>query len=563
MTLSRYQALRVLLAALLLAWACGLAVAAVRLNAWQEELTRVLIQLRSDELLRASVRQRDQVHPQWYRKRALALLSAVERLRADTSWSLVMPGSWRWIDDLEERAAATVDRAFGHVVVETIRRELENRTATITGVPLDPGSGMLQASADCRAAALPTAAQGRVAALGDLPEFAAAAQQLEAIRQLDRAVDSLVALQDSRSARPDDMRLLVRYTLGAELSGSASRSISMFLSQASLPGPELEALRERLGAAVRCSATKSMVALHARWFAGNELLGAEDELSRLAPAVLFESSSRIGLGPSAARMASAAQAIGRQQAVLAQDPHAWLRSPVPPLGADYERLLSHMGEVALLGPRGVEQVRADAESQHAQLRRRAEQLARASGGLRWDEADRRFTLAPERVRLREGLLRLLDLRLMREAPVEIWQPASLRADLQPWLEDIAATVRERYRFMRDGAALFPRSMRPQLVRYVDDRLAQYLFERASRMILGELEASPAGSYNVVQHVLQRIALVEYAVLDGGSSTLAARLRQRLERDILAPLATTQPPVPLAPLAPSTLPGWSVTPGFVN
>ncbi len=57
------------------------------------------------------------------------LRRAVERLRDNTGWMAVMPGSWRVFDDLEARTTERIDATFGEWVVETLRRELEDQLA--------------------------------------------------------------------------------------------------------------------------------------------------------------------------------------------------------------------------------------------------------------------------------------------------------------------------------------------------------------------------------------------------------------------------------------------------
>ena len=151
-----------LVGALLLAWAVGLVVASVRLQSWQREVSSVMIQLRADDLLRSSVRERDQIQPEWYQRRALVLLSAVERLRENTSWTLVMPGSWRIFDDLQERTAARIDAAFSQIVVETIRRELDTRGARLSGLPQRAPGGEVETASGCPPpAATPPSPHGR------------------------------------------------------------------------------------------------------------------------------------------------------------------------------------------------------------------------------------------------------------------------------------------------------------------------------------------------------------------------------------------------------------------
>jgi type VI secretion system protein ImpL len=238
----RGQLTSVVLTLLLGAWAAGIGIAAWRLHGWQREISQVLVQLRADDLLRASVAAtHERIDPQWYRRRALALMNAVERMREDSAWTLVIPGSWRSVDDLEERAMARIADAFGLVVVETLDRELDRRASALTGLPLTP-AGHLATQSRCVPPPLHGPAQAATSTgAASTPEHAALRSFLEQVRDLDRAVTGLSALQRSGQAAPDDLRHLVRYALGEELSGPASRSLSLF--HASAPAGDASGLR--------------------------------------------------------------------------------------------------------------------------------------------------------------------------------------------------------------------------------------------------------------------------------------------------------------------------------
>ena len=137
--------------ALLAVWFLGLVGAAVQLERWQEQLSRTLLQLAADKEFRARVSQRDEMDPQWYRRKALVLLAALEKVRRDSWWTLSIPGSWNRFDDLEERLAARMEREFGDIVLETLRRELSARGSRLTGAPLAPGGADLRSPIECAA----------------------------------------------------------------------------------------------------------------------------------------------------------------------------------------------------------------------------------------------------------------------------------------------------------------------------------------------------------------------------------------------------------------------------
>lgn len=554
-----------LVGALLLAWAVGLVVASVRLQSWQREVTSVMIQLRADDLLRSSVRERDQIQPEWYQRRALALLSAVERLRENTSWTLVMPGSWRIFDDLQDRAAAKIDAAFSRIVVETIRRELDTRAARLSGLPQRAPGGEVETASACPApAATQTSAPANAQAspsLEQLPEYQSTLRHLAQVRELDRAVGALLALRQPETARTEDMRLLVRYSLGAELSGTASRSLGLFHAQAMLPQQQAEALVERLRFAVWCSTFKSAQAIHARWLGQQELFATEERLARLGPATLFEPSSRVGWSTSVARMRTAAELLDRQARAVAES-QPWMFTPEPKFGPAYDELLKRVGDIRLLGPEAVARIQADAAEHHAQFRRRFDaQFARAGAGVVRDTSNGnvRLVLSPERSALQAGLVRLLDEPFMKEVPRDpAVHPAAFVQSPDAMLEELAELVRRRHGFMRGSLKVFPKAVQSQVSRYVDDRMAQHAFDQIASYVATETDPM-VGGYGRVHQAHHRADRVEATVVDAGAPSLAARLRQRLEREVLAPIvasAATQAPnvtQALSPSVPSSMP----------
>ena len=562
--LSWLTGIEFLLAALLLAWAIGLGVAAVRLNQWQQEVSHVLVQLRADDLLRASVVPgRDTIEPEWYRRRALALLAAVERMRDDTLWTLVMPGSWRRFDDLEERATAHIARAFGVVVVETVQRELDLRASQITGVPLQAGIGRsgLAGATLCAAPAVDRATPVRQAAtLADLPEHAALTRFLDQARVLDQAVSALASLQLGGQAHPDDLRLLVRYALGAELSGSASRSLALFHASAPGSDAQVRALPVRIEAALRCSLFKGMDALHQRWLAANELLATEEALQRAAPARLFDRRESDDFSVQHARMREVTALIQQQRRYLAQGGQAWMHSDTPQLGPDHEQLLRQVQAVNLLGPATATQLRERTAASHAQFRRRFDAMfARTGSGVVWKGEGLGYALSEERQSLGEGLEALLREPFMAEAQPGGLQHARLAPELQGPPRELVALVEQRRSFVRGTLQRFPSALRPAVTRFVDGRLADLAYQQAAEYLFAELGTSGTPFEGVAQ-VRERVGQLHAALADAGAPSMAARLRIRLERDMVAPLLQLESSLRVLPLFDARLADFSAWQG---
>ncbi|AEG94264.1 hypothetical protein [Ramlibacter tataouinensis] len=542
--------------ALLVAWACGLAVAAVRLDAWRHELSRTLIQLRADTLFRANMaRERDKIQPAWYRQKALSLISALERMRHDAAWTLFMPGSWHVFDDLEERLAGHIGEAFGHTVVDTVHRELYARAAVLTGVPQDAVTAQLQVGRGCTAPGA-RAATGRHANATpeDMPEYAALTQYLAQAEALDRAVQALTRLQSPATAKPEDVQMLVRYALQAELPGEVSRSIALFHSMAGREGRAAHDLATRIQWATRCSLGSGMAALHARLMTGNELLSLETELAQ-AGAGLFDPAHRAApASPEAVlvRYHQVSALLQRQEALLAQGRHEWMQQDAMQLGPGYQRLVERIAAIGLLGPQAAAQVQAEADRAFVQFRQRFNALfGRPGSGIVWLPGERRFALSPERQALREGFSVLL-----REPSMAL--PRGAAPGTEPRRTTVAATVavaapsafgpgdvqemlEARKRLLREALPVFPPRARASVARFVNARVAQVAYERAALALAppaGEAALGPLDSSAVAMQ-RDRAAALQALLQELGAPGLAQQLRDTLGREQLRRIASAE------------------------
>lgn len=476
--------LRRMVAVALGAWMAALAVAAVKLDAWNDDLVNTLLQIRADATLRERMaQQRETIPREWYRSKALALLAAAERLQDDAAWTLFIPGSWRLFDNLKERVGLRIERAFSEIAVETMRRELHFVASQITGVPLDAGTAALQAGRDCTRPAPPVADSGA----REPAEFVAARDYLARVAQLDQALQAMSALQGPGPADPDDLRLLVRYTLGAELPGRLARSTG-FVRRGLRPGEAAQAALSmaRLQQAARCGLGKAMSALDTRLFERNELLATEAFLAQRTVR-LFAPGARPGpAGETLQALREVAAALDQQHALLAHTDYAWMHRGTPSLGPTHEKLLASVVDIPLLlGPEAVDQVRR--QSGKALLHFRGQFAAAFRNGgepsLVWANDSGRLVPAPERIALRDGLHALLREPFMvqpGDGGFLVGEASLVSWDTQQ-LEQAVATGQVRRRFMANGLPKFPPAVRSAVARIVDAQLAQLVQDRIDRL----------------------------------------------------------------------------------
>ena len=527
-------------------WLIGLVVAAVQLAAWNDELVRTLLQIRADNVFRLRMAEgREPIPREWYRSKALALLAASEKMQDDTTWALFVPGSWALFDNLRQRVELRIERAFSDIAVETIRRELYFRASKLTGVPQDGQTAELLATADCAPPPLAAdpAAPAKPAGPQELPEFIAALNQLAEVEELDRAVQAMLALRSPSGADAQNLRLLVRYTLGVELPGRVSRSVAFFRTSVK---PEdvghAAAGVPRLQQAVRCSVVKAMTALDTRLFERNDLLATEAFLAQRAPR-LFAPGARPG--PFAEMVAGYREviaALDQQEALLADAGYAWLHDPTAKLGPAHDRLLARIGSVGLLGPETVEQVRSQSG---AAARRFGRQFTAVFGAgsepaFVWRKDRGRLALSPQRLALRDGLVALLQEPFMA-APGNHALPAAAPGPLS-WdarqLEQALAVADTRRRFAADGLRKFPPAVRQSIARFVDGQLAQLVQDRTfEAMSPATLAAAPSlADLPAYRAQREQLAQVQALLADLGGRGTAERLRALVSHELVERLA---------------------------
>lgn len=515
-------------------WAAGLAWAAVQLDAWRGELTRTLVQLNADAQFRHRLAGgRGSVDPEWYRRKAIALLAANDRLQGHAAWTLFVPGSWRIFDDLEERLATRIEREFGEIVVDTMRHELLARTRELTG------SGAAGSTA-CTAP-LPAAGAGRLsAAPQDLAEYVAVRDYLQRLESLDAAAQAFLALQRTGTAEPQQLRMLVRFTLGTDLPVNLLHSAALFHDHDEVAlQPAL--LQAGLQGAVRCALFKGMDALHARLLSANELLALEGALVR-SSAGLFEGGGRAPVAERLERFKAVSTLLEDQESLLGRGHNAWMRYGSRYFGPEYDALLEHVRRISLLGPEVETQLIVHAHEAFMGFRAQFEKTfgSAPAGGIIWLERERRFGLAPERAALRQGLRNLLQQPFMREdAPA-----TAVAGSGDLGVQEAAAWLQSRERFASEALPALPAFTRPAVAELVDGRIADLVYQRA---YLALKEQSAPGSDTVAipfdvrgyRERASQVAALQRVLRKVGAHHLAARLGMLHTEPLLRQLASAQ------------------------
>ena len=530
-------------------WGLGLLVASVQLSKRNPELARALTQIETDANYRARASERGEAIPSdWYRAKTLSLLAAIEKLGTDKAWTFFMPGSWEIFDNLDERVAERIEREFGEIAINTLRRELYARAADMTGVSQDGSTGELIIGGECAApagfAAIAAAPRRSSLAVEDLPDFAAVLQYLTAVERLDQAIVSMVRLQKPNQNEANDLRLLVKYTLGAELPGNISQSIRFFRGS-DAPGAISPAAISvmHIQQAVRCSFGKGMNALDQRLFVNNDLLVSERQITALgarlfAPDARISSFSKTGGG-----YREVLAAVKDQDSLLASGKGGWMRQTSLNLGPAYDGALQRVTQSRrLLGPESAEAARqhAIAEFQKFSAEFYARFGAEGQSGVLWQEKDARFVLSADRVALRDALTGLLAQPFMtppgdREIP-EIVAQSVLVWDASR-LDQALALSDAHKRFFGEGLVKFPPAARPSVTAFVNFQFARLVSDQAveALSISGRSDPGAVADALAFEASRGRLIKVQGLLTELGAKGKADNLRSLISQDAIARL----------------------------
>lgn len=529
-------------------WSIGLVVATYQLSHTQGELTRALAQIQADADFRARASERGETIPSdWYRRKALSLLGMIEKLGTETVWTVFMPGSWRVFDDLRDRAAERIEREFGEIAIATLRRELYGRASEMTGVTQDISTSELIIGGECIA---PPGSNGSVdgarkasLAVEDLPEFSAMLQYLNSVEMLDQAIQAMIRLQKPSQTEASDLRLLVKYTLGTDLPGNASRSLQYFRGNPSPGGgsPAVVSVTP-IQQATRCTLLKGMQGLNTRIFVNNDLLLSEQKLSRLAGQLFMTDATSAGFGPTVDAYRDVLGVIRDEENLLASGKGSWMRQPTLNLGPAYDRVLARVAQARLLGPEAADQIRQAAYQSFQKFS--SEYATRvesgSNGGVIWVEKEARYALSADRTALRDALANLLSQPFMttsrdRDFP-EVPAQSILSWDLQR-LDKALSLGEVRKRYLSESLPKFPVGPRRSVEVFVDSQFARLVNEEVVEALTVNSSADAAGMIDSgpFDAARTRLAKVQALLADLGARGKADQLRGLVSRDAMARL----------------------------
>jgi type VI secretion system protein ImpL len=524
-------------------WAIALVVAGVRLSSDAQDMVAALVQL--DRETRASLPGSGAPDLEHNRNRAVSTLALMERVDAGVMWSAAVPGSWSLFDDLHDRLRARLEKGFSENSLEPLRQGAYARVSKLTGVPTDPSTGHLIAGAGC---ALPAgwdeqvrSAQRTGIDVEDLPEFAAMLQYTGRLEELDRAVKAMARLTEGPQAPAgDDLKLVARVFLGAELPGNPHRAAALLRQQARSAAPlSLSAMQQAAG----CSYELAAQALYARVFTRNELLLAERAVAERLQQVIA-SAAAVDWIQQLQGWQGVQDALRQQELLLAPGKGGWMRRRNLQLGQAHDALLQRVQAVSLLGAAPLEQARKVANDELARfladwdtaLGGKADPLGGA--GLQWQDKESRWALSEDRAALQAGLAALRAQPFMRTAghrPLPEMPAGSMLAWEKGRLDQALALGDARKRFQAELLPRFPLAVREYVEGLADAALADGVVDQVASGAVLVPRSTLASAASTSEADRVRLAKVRMLLGELGAEDAAGRLQQLVAADAVARL----------------------------
>ena len=529
--------------ALLGGWGIGLAVATVQLHHRNATLVGALDDLQKGAQERASAEHGGQPLPaDWYRRHALALIGVNDRLHSGLDWSVFMPGSWSVVDDLDERVRQRFAREFGAIVVTALERELLARVGTLAGIARDPGTGQLIVGDDCAAprVAGSDAPGADSLAIEDAPAMRALQRYVSEVDRLDVALDAMQRLQRPREANADALRVAVQYAFGAQLQGDVAASLPYFYRNADgrdayaadgAGGIDVTVVQQ----ALRCAFDKGAQQLDEAVFTSNPLLNAERAIVSHLGDLSVNENGGADFAQLTGDYRAIATGIGAQQDLLASGKGGWMRQTQFVPGPVYDRTLALAAQSRFIGPDVVAHARSRADSAFQAFRSEfASRFGGADAGVGWSDKEARYAVAPARLALRDGLSKLLNQPFM-VASRDLSLPTIAEGSILTWdhaqLDQALAIAEARKRFLAEGLAAIPDTIRPVVAQALDVQFARLILDQvAAAAVASPAQGEPDGvAFDAARGRLVRIRA---ALAEMNAASQTADLDALTSRDAL-------------------------------
>src|SRR5471032_304916 len=313
-----------------------------------------------------------------------------------------------------------------------------------------------------------------------LPEFIALLQYVSRMEQLDQVQLAMMRLKADGAVPPsgEDLGLVVRVLLGAELNGNPARTAALFRHAAK----DVQSLTvEPLQDAASCSFKLAVRATAKRLYVNNGLLKAEQTINE-SSAALYEADPKADAATNIAIWQALRVALRAQEGYLTTGKGGWMHRNTPDLGPAWDNLLQEVENVTLLGKLSADDARKQIDDGFNQFISQWDATLSAdshsqglSSGLEWSEANSAWAFAADRKALLDALNGLLTQPFMkvnhRSRLPEVPAGATVSWDGSR-LDQVLALADARKRVQTDFLPKFPNMLQAPAERLADAALAE-------------------------------------------------------------------------------------------
>ena len=524
-------------------WLVALGLSSLKINYVAGELVGVIEQF-NQETKDALRRSRDETFDiEKSKDRALRALRLLDSLNAGALWSLPMPGSWSYVDDLNSKVQMRIADGFAKTAFDPVRISLNSAVAEMTGAPIDSSNGALLTTSNC---SLPKSWTERASSTGqrdfevdDQAEFMLLEQYVRRAEDLQRAVMALTRLTDkTQAANGEDLRLLVKILMGVELNGNTGQIADIFRKSAPSGGMvDLTSLRQ----AASCTFGLMFDELtSAVLIKKNHLLHVESRYSELIAQVSTETTSSFDGTLGIQAWDELSLQLRDQAAFLQAGKGVWIQRRSPQFGVNFDKLIKVAKGNALLGPDVTDAALKRLNDSFAKFLTEWDSVSNENasslvGKLEWNEKDDRWTFNADRQALSDALSKMLALPYVKNnSPKKLTESNSPSVSWDRQRLDQALSYGDIKRNLENELLLkFPVQLKAQATRFLHGALASKVLEATSQAMLST--SRPVQQIALQESDQPRLARLVALLNELGSADAAAALKGIISRDIMTRL----------------------------
>jgi type VI secretion system protein ImpL len=549
---------------LLTVWLLGLIITSYQLQRIFPGIAEGIEGLNRDAMLRDVTRPiENEDATEWRAQTAASFIMGLENIRAnrlikpkpgsdDVVINPFMPGSWPYWDPLLTDLKDRIEREFAEVVVPTVRQVIIEKGEKLTGVSsldlLNTSNNQFTEMVSCRPderSRLDFNGQSerrpinQTLAINAMEHYQRLARFINEAASLNNALNAYQSVDVPSNKAEDDLRYLLRYTLGQPFEQPLTASLSLFHS--ALDDKKKHLFEPAFQAALRCSTNTLYSSLLNQLVEDNPIIKSEKKIAEIQGQLLEIEPTRDNFSQRFDLAETLLELLDDQKALLAGGANQWMAGPVPDLLTELRPLLQSIEKVSGLGPDFVQKSLIP-KTQQASLSLSALRSNLGGpdkdSGLRISTEQRLLiTQSEDRTEFVKALTKLLDSSAYPyNAPLanKFHWPSSLRWD-EALLSEAIETLQTRLIRINDELKNIPEVSRDVFRTLAYEALGAHIQNLITKAVGEDPDETPLGSEDFLK---------SYKSTHGKLSTLltglekislkkvAGEIRQALDQDAL-------------------------------